>query len=146
MWNKTKRVHRKLNSILDRHLKSPRRKYLRNTDFSIICNNCWAGYVYRRFGLPYLTPTVGLYFFPEDFLKLCSDVNNIFKTESISCISVNHSIGIEIFKGIAKIFSCHKSPAREIHVFYIGTFILKIGVVLLRKINARHGDFCMVKS
>lgn len=68
------RIYRKFNAIMDKYLVGLRRKSISNADFSIICNNCWAGYVYRRFGLPYLTPTVGLYFFPEDFLKLCSDV------------------------------------------------------------------------
>ncbi len=97
MWKKTKSVHRKLNSILDRYLKLPRRKHLRNTDFSIICNNCWAGYVYRRFGLPYLTPTVGLYFFPEDFLKLCSDVKG-YMEKPLEFISYTESRYKEIIE------------------------------------------------
>ncbi len=70
------RIRRKINAILDKYLLLPRQKSLSNTDFSIISNNCWAGSVYRRYGLPYLTPTVGLYFFSEDFLKLCSDVKD----------------------------------------------------------------------
>lgn len=69
-----KRIFRKINTILDKHFVSIRKKGINNTDFTIISNNCWAGYIYRRFGLPYLTPTVGLYFFADDFLKLCSDI------------------------------------------------------------------------
>ena len=55
-------------------MKHYRRSKLNNTDFSIICNNCWGGFVYRRYGLGYLTPTVGTYFFAEDFIRLCRDV------------------------------------------------------------------------
>ena len=46
-----------------------RNKKLNNKDFTIISNNCWAGDVYRYYGLPYNTPTVGLYFFAEDYIK-----------------------------------------------------------------------------
>lgn len=56
-----------------------RRKKLNNTDFSIISNNCWAGSVYRRYGLPYSSPTVGLYFFSEEYIKLLSNLErNLF--------------------------------------------------------------------
>lgn len=40
-----------------------RQNHLTRSDFSIISNNCWAGTVYRYFGLPYQSPTAGLYFF-----------------------------------------------------------------------------------
>lgn len=46
-----------------------RRSLLVQEDFSIISNNCWAGSVYRYFGLEYSSPTAGLYFFPEDYLR-----------------------------------------------------------------------------
>lgn len=76
IWNKTKRVYRKINSVQDKYCINLRRKYICNTNFSIICNNCWAGYVYRRYGLPYLTPTVGIYLFADDFIKLCSNLKD----------------------------------------------------------------------
>lgn len=37
--------------------------------FTIISNNCWAGHVYRYYNLPYTSPTIGLYFFSDDYLK-----------------------------------------------------------------------------
>lgn len=37
--------------------------------FTVISNNCWAGSLYRWLGLQYRTPTVGLYFYAEDYLK-----------------------------------------------------------------------------
>ena len=83
MCAKTKRIYRGISSILDRHLVKFRRSRLNNTNFSIICNNCWAGYVYRRYGLPYLTPTVGLYLFPDEFLKLCSDLKGYMSKEPV---------------------------------------------------------------
>lgn len=74
-----------------------RRKQLNNTDFSIICNNCWGGYVYRYFGLPYLTPTVGLYFFPDDFLKVLQDIQG-YMTASLHFIEPEESAYFEELK------------------------------------------------
>lgn len=68
------RLYRKINKTLDRHLTSIRKKRIYNMDFTIISNNCWAGAVYRRYGLPYKTPTVGLYFFADDYIRFCSDL------------------------------------------------------------------------
>lgn len=42
--------------------------------FTIISNNCWAGHVYRYYNLPYTSPTIGLFFFSEDFLKFTYDL------------------------------------------------------------------------
>lgn len=71
----------KVTVFLDKYLAWLRKRMIKNHDFSIICNNCWAGYVYRRYGLPYLTPTVGLYFFADDFVKLCTDLRRYMDTE-----------------------------------------------------------------
>lgn len=47
-----------------------RRQKLKYKDFSIISNNCWAGTaVYQPFGLKYNTPTVGLFFMDEDYVR-----------------------------------------------------------------------------
>jgi uncharacterized protein (DUF1919 family) len=53
------------NKIFGRYWRSK----LRNQDFSIICNNCIAGAIYQKFGLPYSTPTVGLFFFADDYIE-----------------------------------------------------------------------------
>lgn len=48
---------------------SARRKQLRNTDFTIISNNCWGGLVYQYFGLRYTSPTIGLFIMDDDYIK-----------------------------------------------------------------------------
>ncbi len=52
-------------------------------DFTIISNTCWAGSVYRYFGLPYNTPTVGCGFFADDYIRFLSDLKGYLKTELI---------------------------------------------------------------
>lgn len=46
-----------------------RKSKLDNPHFTIISNNCWGGHVYRYFSMPYESPTVGLYFFTDEYIK-----------------------------------------------------------------------------
>lgn len=47
-----------------------RRSRLKTQEFTVISNNCFGGFVYQRYGLPYKTPTAGVFFMPKDFLRL----------------------------------------------------------------------------
>lgn len=66
------RISRKIGDKTNPLLAKGRREKLARTDFSIFSNNCWAGSVYRRYGLPYSSPTAGLYFFASDYVKFAS--------------------------------------------------------------------------
>lgn len=45
------------------------------TDFTIISNNCWGGMVYESYGLRKMSPTVGMFIMPADFVDFCSDLS-----------------------------------------------------------------------
>ncbi|BFL36289.1 DUF1919 domain-containing protein [Holdemania massiliensis] len=62
-------------------LSTKRRNKLNNTDFSIISNNCWGGSVYRRYGLQYKSPTIGLYFFAEEYIKFLMNLEISINSE-----------------------------------------------------------------
>jgi uncharacterized protein (DUF1919 family) len=47
---------------------------VRKKDFSIISNNCWGAEIYKELKMPYLTPFIGLFVFPSDYLLLLSDL------------------------------------------------------------------------
>jgi uncharacterized protein (DUF1919 family) len=55
------------------------RSKLKNKGFSIICNNCVAGLIYQKFGLPYLTPTVGLFFYSDDYIKFLENFEHYIR-------------------------------------------------------------------
>lgn len=55
------------------------RKKLNNTDFTIISNNCWGGFVYQKFGMEYLSPTIGLFIMEADYLKFVYDLKGYIK-------------------------------------------------------------------
>ncbi len=52
------------------------KRSVKNKDFTVISNNCWAGKVYQYLDMPYLSPTVGLYFFASDYLNFISDLHH----------------------------------------------------------------------
>ncbi|MBY7766024.1 DUF1919 domain-containing protein [Vibrio fluvialis] len=51
-----------INSIVDANIKYP--------NFSLISNNCWGYEMFKNSSLPYLTPFVGLFLYPDSYLKL----------------------------------------------------------------------------
>lgn len=53
---------------------SNRKKQLNNSDFTIISNNCWGGIAYEYYGIPKLSPTVGTYFFADDYIKFITNL------------------------------------------------------------------------
>lgn len=56
---------------------------LRVKDFTIISNNCWAGFMYQKHHLPYLSPTIGLMIFGDDFINFCRDLKRYVKEELV---------------------------------------------------------------
>ena len=50
-------------------------------DFCIIANNCWGAEIYKRYDLPFNTPIIGLFFYPEDYLDFISDLRKNLETE-----------------------------------------------------------------
>lgn len=55
------------------------RKRVRNRSFSIVCNNCWGGAIYQDLGMIYSTPFVGLFLYPECFVKLTADFQRLIQ-------------------------------------------------------------------
>lgn len=53
---------------------------IKNKNFSVISNNCWAGRLYQYLDMPYLSPTAGLYFFAPDYIKFVSDLHRYLNT------------------------------------------------------------------
>lgn len=81
-------------------IKLDRLKY-KNKDFVIISNNCWGAEIYKRLGLKYNTPFVGLFIHGPDYIKLLDNFEYYLKSE-LSFIekskwldsSVSYPIGI----------------------------------------------------
>lgn len=67
--------------VLNPLLGGVRKRKLLNPDFTIISNNCWAGHVYRYFNIEYKTPTVGMYFFADEYVKFLSNLRHYLQCD-----------------------------------------------------------------
>jgi len=65
--------------FIDRFFSNIPRSQLKNTTFSIICNNCIGGGIYHKFGVPYASPTVGLFFFSRDYINFLENFHECIK-------------------------------------------------------------------
>ena len=48
---------------------------MKNRTFTIISDNCWGGFVYQRYNLQYRTPTIGLFFYPPDYISFLEKID-----------------------------------------------------------------------
>ena len=76
-----------------------RRKRIGNwaTGLTILSNNCWGGHVYRYFGIPYNSPTVGMYFYADDYIKFLKNIK-YYLNEKMQMIKAEESIHYEDLK------------------------------------------------
>lgn len=56
----------------------------RNKDFTLISNNCWGGGVYQDLRIPYMSPTVGLYFYPDDYIEFLLHLEYYCKSATLT--------------------------------------------------------------
>lgn len=74
-----------------------RRKKLKNKNFTIISNNCWGGMVYESFNLPKQSPTVGLFFMADEYIKFLQSFPDILN-EGIEFIDPMESKYVDFLK------------------------------------------------
>ena len=75
-----------------------RKKAIKNDEFTIIANNCWAGFVYQSYGFKYNTPTIGMFFIAEDYIKFISNLKYYLSIEKIDFINPSDSKWYEDLK------------------------------------------------
>ncbi len=105
--------------FLDRYLAWLPRSKLKNRNFSIIGNNCFAGGMYHKFGLQYNTPTIWTYIFPDDYIRFLENLDwylkqpLTFKKETAHelaheyCRLAGHSYPIGVLGGEVEIHFMH---------------------------------------
>lgn len=56
-------------------LKKIRRLCIKESDFSIISDNCWGGFMSQYFGVKYNSPFVGLFIFSDDYIFMLDNLD-----------------------------------------------------------------------
>ncbi|EMR02574.1 DUF1919 domain-containing protein [Cesiribacter andamanensis] len=84
-----------------KHLRSQEiealRPYLADSP-TIISNNCTAGFFYQDLGLPYLSPTAGLYFFFPDYIAFLSNLKGYLEAELTFVPQSKYPLGRERYQ------------------------------------------------
>lgn len=68
-----------------------RKKKIRNYGFTIISNNCWGGFIYQSYALKYNTPTIGLFFMADDYIRFISNLKHYINFDEIKFIESKNS-------------------------------------------------------
>ncbi len=70
---------------------------LRNKNFTIISNNCWGTFIYKKFGLPYRSPFINSMIFAPDYIELLENFS-VEKLYNLSFIEHGQSKYIDEMK------------------------------------------------
>ena len=82
----------------EKYISKIRNKRLKNKNFTIISNNCWGGGIYRKFGLKYQSPTIGLFIMPRDYLKFIKNLEYYINECELTFIEPKNSRNYEELK------------------------------------------------
>lgn len=79
----------------DKHLEEIR-KLNNNKDFTLLTNNCLAGYIYHDLGLKFLSPTINLRIKPKHFFEFIKDIHYYINNEVVEVkdSSEDYPVGI----------------------------------------------------
>lgn len=58
-----------------RRIDNENRKRLKNHDFSLIASNCNGAFILHDLDIKFLSPTVNLFFFPDDFVRFLENLD-----------------------------------------------------------------------
>ena len=59
------------------------RLFINKDDFTIVSNNCWGTFIYKKFGISYQSPFVNLVIFAPDYIELLEN----FSIETLNKLS-----------------------------------------------------------
>jgi len=115
------------------------RKALRGRYASIVSSNCLVGRLSQIAGEPYRSPTVGLWFRPEDFLKFVSDLPRYSSAELTHDVGESQRMGHPVgsLADITIMFT-HYASFAEAHQKWIER-VARINVVRLLLVHTDRG-------
>ena len=67
------------------------RKRNKNQDFTLIARDCIGGVLYHQLGLRFLSPTINLFFVPDDFNRFCLHLEDYINGELTECLDHGES-------------------------------------------------------
>ena len=106
-------------NLNEKVLSKIRNKHLKNKSFTVISNNCWGAYIYRLFGLPYQSPTIGLYIMPEDYLKFINNLEYYINKCDLKFIKLEESHNYNYFKSQGNSENCPIGVLDDVEIMFL---------------------------
>lgn len=78
---------------------------LKSSEFTIISNNCTAGFIYHDLGIEFQSPTINLFFPPEDYLEFAQNFQYYKNCNLIELEDTDRSYPVGVIKAKD---DCHK--------------------------------------
>lgn len=84
----------------------------RNTNYSILCNNCVGGMLSHDYGERFMSPTVNLFIYPKDYILLLKKLADL-RNRKIVDITGSNNYPIGLLDEIIKIHFMHYPSFKE---------------------------------
>jgi uncharacterized protein (DUF1919 family) len=108
----------------DKYLSYFDRAQLYNPDFSIISNSCLGGSIYHKYGLQYTSPTIGTFFYSDEYLRMLENLKHymaqplVLKETSMhqevnQLMANTHKFPVGLLGGDVEIMFLHYSSLEE---------------------------------
>ena len=88
---KENKLKKKLKDLYFKYTGTIKQMKIKNTNFTIISNNCWGGIIYRNYHIPYQSPTCGLFFMAPEYIKFIYNIEKYTKEVEIIEIPIEES-------------------------------------------------------
>ena len=114
--SRKEKILNKIRGFFQPYLVGIHRFFLKDKSFTIISNNCWGGICYEYFGLAKNSPTVGCFFFANDYLKFIKSLK-VYLSKPLEFISLNESSHKEWL--LKKNISCPIGKLDDVEIFFL---------------------------
>lgn len=91
---------------------------IKDTSFSIICNNCIGGFIYQHYNLEYRTPTLGLFIVAQDYIKFLSNIK-FYLSNKLEFITIEESMHREQLEPFRKYITYPFARLNDIEVYFM---------------------------
>ena len=91
---------------------------IKDTNFSIISNNCIGGFIYKYFNIEYKTPTLWLFIVARDYIKFLSNIR-YYLEQKLEFIKPDESDNYEEFKEYAHLMKFPMARLGDIEIFFM---------------------------
>ena len=90
------------------------RARIQNKDFTFLASNCTAGIIYHRLGMKFLSPTINMFIWQDDFLKFVLDLPH-YLAQELQFIETEEPYPVAMLDDIKLYFNHYKTneEARE---------------------------------